>query len=695
MFKLIKQTYNREDILNDGHKFLVGNGKIGIRGLLSEYTKEQLVGFNLAGEYDQVLGKWMETINLPNPFYMRVWTDGESVGLPQSEIISHEQILDLKEATNTRITTFKTSNNELIIKHTYKANFYLKNLMEIQFEIKTLHETKIDIELGLDYDIWDINGPHLVNEVISIENSHIYYKAVSQQQRKPYSMVVSNDLNLEYDLKHENKKFVKRYHKQLKKDESIVFRQWATYEINQESHPISLDTLKDYDQKHQSILNQRWYDSDVILEGDEQAQFALRYSIYHLIILTPEDRRSVAARGISAQTYKGAVFWDSEIFLLPFYLNTNPRAARSILEYRIDTLQKAKEKANYYGYNGAFYAWESVLDGVDACSDFNVTDVFTNRPLKTYFKDKQIHISADVVYALMKYIKQTNDLSILDEGGYEVIEAVAEFFVSRVHYNLFKDYYECLDVIGPDEYHDRVNNNFFTNKMIEFVFNTALSYKNHMNQTLINQIKTVQLKLYIPKPNESGIIEQFDDYEKLLDIAPTELKNQMLDSREYLGGASGLAYPTKVIKQADVITALYLFRNEYSNDILKSNYQYYEPKTEHGSSLSASMYGLIASIIGDHPFAYDMFLKSATIDLHGKGKQYAGTIYIGGSHPAAQGGAYMCATSGFTGLNASDVIEVIPQLPKQITRIKYKLFHHGKQYLIDVTKVSKTIEVIK
>ena len=153
---------------------------------------------------------------------------------------------------------------------------------------------------------------------------------------------------------------------------------------------------------HVQQSENRWDISDVIIEGSEEDQLALRYSIYHLQIIAPShsNKLSIPARGLSGQTYKGAVFWDTEIFMLPFFLHTSPEVANNLVNYRIRTLDGAREKAKYYGFKGAFYAWESHENGEDACSDFNVTDVFTGRPVKTYFKDKQVHISAAVAYAV-------------------------------------------------------------------------------------------------------------------------------------------------------------------------------------------------------------------------------------------------------------------------------------------------------
>ena len=152
--------------------------------------------------------------------------------------------------------------------------------------------------------------------------------------------------------------------------------------------------------------------------------------------------------------------------MLPFFNHTFPELARNLLLYRYHTLVGARRKAQEYGFRGAFYAWESQDEGKDACTLFNITDVFTNRPMRTYFRDKQVHISGDVAYAFWQYFITTGDASIWTDGGAEVVFECARFFLSYMYYNLDKHRYEILDVIGPDEYHDRVHNNAFTNRLV-------------------------------------------------------------------------------------------------------------------------------------------------------------------------------------------------------------------------------------
>ena len=183
---------------------------------------------------------------------------------------------------------------------------------------------------------------------------------------------------------------------------------------------------------HRENFKKKFDNANILVEGDELAQLGISYSIYHLLILSPNHRQSasIPARGLSGQVYKGAVFWDTEIFMFPFFALTAPEIAKTLLKYRIDSLPKAKEKAKEFGCLGAYYPWESIENGKEACSFFNVTDVFTNRPLRTYFKDKQIHISSAVVYALDRYFRYTSDGSFLTQMSWPYEVAL---FIIPVH----------------------------------------------------------------------------------------------------------------------------------------------------------------------------------------------------------------------------------------------------------------------
>jgi len=220
---------------------------------------------------------------------------------------------------------------------------------------------------------------------------------------------------------------------------------------------------------------------------------------------------------------------------------------------------------------------------------------------------------------------------------------------------------------------------------------TTLTFESDL--TLITDIT---LDMYQPDSNPTDcLIPQFDNYFTLEDIPLKDLVDRKLHPHEYFGGGNGLATTTQIIKQADVILMLYLFGERYSLETKSVNWEYYEPRTEHGSSLSACSYSLIAAQIGKVDWAYKYFMKTATIDLTGKGKQYVGTLYIGGTHPAANGGAWMSAVFGLCGIHCdNNIMRINPHLPAHWKKVALPLAFQGQKFRITLTHDAVNIEVI-
>ena len=463
----------------------------------------------------------------------------------------------------------------------------------------------------------------------------------------------------------------------------------------------SIDELNysDLVAEHKVEWDKIWDISEIHIDGDDEAEYSLNYSIYHLNCIAPRNMKgkSIPARGLSGQVYKGAVFWDTEMFMIDYYIHTAPEVAKTLLQYRIDTLSGAKIKAKEYGLDGAYYAWESQEGGYEGCSDYNVTDVFTNRPMRTYFRDKQYHVSAAIVYGLMKYINASGDYDILNNGAMEMVIECAKFYRSLLIRKADSSLYEIHDVVGPDEYHERVNNNAYTNRMAKFVFDTVLelSDKYPLDNKLKEMLQDSSKNILIKKPNENGVIEQFDRYFKLEDVSVETVRSRLINPKEYWGGAYGVASNTQVIKQADIVAMLSMFKNDYTKDIMETNLKYYEPRTEHGSSLSACMYSLLACYTNNPEIAYPMFMKSAKTDLTKGGKEWLGLIYIGGTHPASAGGAWIAAVKGFAGINEEHGQLVCrPNLPEKWNGMNFKLIYKGKWYSVEIKDDKGTISMI-
>jgi nigerose phosphorylase len=719
-FILTATGFNKDDAELNGSKFLLGNGYVGYRGTLEEYGKESQVAVTVAGLYDKVGDAWREPVNAPNGFYTVLCAGGEVLNPLETAPVRHHQTLDMRRAIHGRESVFTTSSNEIRVKSERFLSLDDVHLMAMKYQVKAARAEKLVIRTGVDGDVWDINGPHLAdvhaaqvedrivvnartNEghcLTVVEAIAIDFGDFGTQRVVADGKAVMREIAIDAEPGREYTFF--KFVSLFTSNDGVQSPESAALEHNAAASQRGYRALY---LRHAQAWEARWSRSDVVVGGDPDGQFALRYSIYQLYLVAPvhTDKLSIPARGLSGQTYKGAIFWDTEMFMLPFFLYTNPALAKNLVKYRCHTLDGARRKAAEYGYRGAFYAWESQETGDDACTHFNVTDVFTGRPIRTYFRDKQIHISADVVYGIWQYYLVTGDDSVLFEGGAEVILECARFFYSYAYFKTDRNRFELLDVTGPDEYHERVNNNAFTNAAVKYSLDIAVrvlellkSKDDHYYRALIDRIairdelasiREMSERLYVPAPDpDSLVIEQFDGYERLEELSLKELKSRIKNPNEYLGGACGLATTTKIIKQADVAVMLHVFKNDHSHDVKRANWEYYEPRTEHGSSLSACVYALVAADIGESDWAYGYFMKTATVDLSGDYKRFVGTQYIGGTHPAANGGAWMSAVLGFGGLNSDgDVLKINPSLPPRWSFIDYRVSFRGQDYRVEAT----------
>ena len=694
-----KNDFETADIEKHGSKFLLGNGFMGYRGTMEEYSAEQLVAVNLAGFFDLAEGSnWRESVNAPNPLYTVVVAHGVELNLSTLESVSHNQTLSIKNGIHSRKTVFKVGGANITITAERFVSMTRENIMALKYSVSADKDIDITVKTGIDKNVWDISGKHL-NYINEAQNGNSLELNCETVQLKNKLKVLETVVGLD-NIKNENLLHIANI--SLKANETTEFIKFGGVYHSESLENIDFlnavnagyETLKN---EHIEAWEKIWQNSDVVIEGDTDAQLALRYSIYHLCIIAPHntDKCGIPARGLSGQVYKGAAFWDTEMFMLPFFQFTDSKVARNLLKYRVNTLEGAKRKAKLLGHEGAFFAWESQETGDDACTLFNVTDIFTNRPLRTYFMDKQIHISADIVFAMWDYCRTTGDYTILTDGGLELMYQCMWFFYTYSAFKPHKNRYEILDAIGPDEYHERVNNNAFTNVMVKHaadIFILAIDKVRNNNSEYFNKFDKelswaydFAEKLYVPQPNGNGIIEQFDGYFKLEDVTPEILKTRELKKNEYWGG-HGLASTTMTLKQADVVMMLNVFRNEYSKEVKKANWEFYEPYTEHGSSLSACAYAIVAAEIGNIEWAYKYFMKTASVDLTGDTKQYVGSLYIGGTHPAANGGAWNTAIFGFAGVSfTNDTLDISPRLPKDWDSLSFKLNWKGDKLDIKIT----------
>ena len=467
--------------------------------------------------------------------------------------------------------------------------------------------------------------------------------------------------------------------------------------------------------EHLEEWRRQWERCDIRVDGPDRDQMAVRFAVYHLASMGPQsdDRVSIAAKGIHGEGYKGHVFWDTEIFILPFYVAQFPDVARRLLMYRYHTLPGARRKAREKGYRGAMYAWESADSGDETTPKWSAPHPETGERVRIWCGELEDHITADVAYAVWNYCRWTGDRGFMKEHGMEMIVEAARFWASRAQWNEEKSRYEILGVIGPDEFHEHVNNNAFTNYMARWTLLAAfrlaedfpikweaLLRRLGISEAELDEMRRVTNLLYLPLPDPvSGVIEQSEGYHGLEDVDLAELKAIAEDSGKSVEENFGRErlIGSKLIKQADVVMLGRLLPGLFGEDIWKANWDYYEPRTTHLSSLSASVHSTFASHLGLPEEAYAYFERCISIELEDEKRNLEDGI-----HAANLGGIWQAVVRGFAGIQLLDpasqdgsccgrgkeadpVISINPRLPKTWDRLEIPLACRGRHLRAVIT----------
>lgn len=727
-WKITEPEFKQDRAVATGSNFLIGNGYMGYRGTLEESRKSDFVACIVSDTYDNADGHWRELCNVPNPLYVVLSAGGIPVTRQNCSIVDFARSLDMKRALFSRRTIWQNAHNHLVISSERFASMSDIHLLVSKYRIDAMTDVELSMMMGIDADSWSLNGEHLPKKKLSeLEGKLIADSFTSQGgiQVVVCEGLLDGDREfLNADLTTSEHMITRSASFSLRKGEHLEFsRVAAVFSTNDVEDPmdnalsaVNDARIKGYDKlkaSHENSWKKIWAVSDIRIDGDDIAQTALRFNTYHNIIATPRhtDHLPIGARGLSCQAYQGGAFWDQEIFNLPFFTFIEPDVARKLLIYRYRRLDAARKKAFNLGYRGAFYPWISGDTDEELCPSYFFTDVLTGRRIRNHFNDWQIHVSPDIVYALWQYYVVTGDYDFLERYGAEIAFEVARFLYSFAYFKKVKDRYELIRVLGPDEYHENVDNNAYTNYLSAYATGVALKIYNmlqkHSPKVLEKLIDKLDLtrdeiigweemaeKLYLPQPDsESDLVEQFRGYWDLEDISPGLLQERLIDQDEYWGWPNGIAVETQVMKQADVIQLMFMLPDLFNQRVTKANYDYYEPRTHHRSSLSPSPHSIVASRIGYREEAYRHFMNSLTVDLFDAGTHSSGGTFIGGIHTGACGAAWQMMVLGFAGLRLrQNRVHLFPSLPEHWKMMSFNLVLHGQLLKIDLT--SEDISII-
>jgi kojibiose phosphorylase len=433
--------------------------------------------------------------------------------------------------------------------------------------------------------------------------------------------------------------------------------------------------------RHVAAWAERWRRGGVTIDGEPRLERALRFALYHLIsAANPADPRcSIGARALTGEAYRGHVFWDADIFMLPFFAHAYPKAARALVGYRQRTLAGAQRKAAAYGYRGALYAWESTDTG-DETTPAAVVSPF-GELLPVLCGEEEHHISADVAYAAVAYARVTGDRAALRGAGRDVLVETARFWASRVTRGP-DGLFHILRVIGPDEYHEGVDDNAFTNWMARFnLRRAALAAAAGGDSEEARAFRAIADAMYLGLDERTGLIEQFRGFHdlELVDLSEIGLHHAPAD---LVLGRERIAR-SQVIKQADVVMLLALLWDEVPKAVRRRCFLHYEPRTAHGSSLSPGVHALVAARLGLVEEAERYLEQTADIDLGNTMGNSAG-----GVHAAALGSLWQAVVLGVGGVRPApddgEALWIEPHLLPSIRHLGFPLTWRGRELQVDI-----------
>jgi len=721
----IDTNYRNETI------FTLANGYIGMRGTFEErYSGPKNTSFNgtyINGFYEihdivypeggygfAKIGQTM--LNVADSKIIKLYVDGEEFDLLQGKILFYERVLDMKKGFVERKVKWESPTGKILeVKIKRIVSLNRQHLAAISFTMQPVNFTgKIRFVSAIDGNVSNINdsedvrvGSNLKGKVLkTIDKSVEGLKGwiVQKTQKSNFSYACAIDNVLVADSKYEVSNSLEEdgvkviVDLEAEKGTSYTLNKFISYYTSKdfdENKLVALaleeiekaknDGFETIEKEQEEFLNSFWKDADVIIEGDKALQQGIRFNEFHLLQSVGRDgKTNIAAKGLTGEGYEGHYFWDSDIYIMPFFLYTKPEIAKALVMYRYNLLDAARSRAKELGHKGALYPWRTI-DGPECSAYF---------PAGT----AQYHINADIVYALKRYVEATNDVDFLYDYGCEILFETARFWEDLGAYIPLKGNKFCINcVTGPDEYTALVDNNAYTNYMAKMNLEYAYDIANKMKKEVPQKYQKVASKLnlkdeeivawkkaadnmYLPYSKELDIIPQDDSFLYKERITVDEIPEDqfpLLLHWHYLN-----IYRYQICKQPDVLLLMFLQREKFTKDELKKNYDYYEPITTHDSSLSPAIFSILANEIGYTDKAYKYFMMTARMDLD----DYNDNVKDG-IHAASMAGTWSAVVNGFGGMRVyTNELHFEPRLPKEWNLLSFNVRYKGRKINVKLTK---------
>ncbi len=753
----------REDCFDADHLgkceavMCLGNGYLGLRSAAEEKYLNETRGLLVNGTFNKFDPTAVtELPNAPDMTAIELWVNGERFTLEQGEINQYGRELNIRTAELKREVVWTSPRGDQV-KIVSRRVVSLRRLHDfaLRMEITPLSgDVELKVKSGIDGRVTNTGAQHFTDgDKRLYEGQYFQYLPCTTQSgitfvENTVHRFARNGAAFEEptQLYMELRKIYGGYDLSVRKGETLTIDKYCniytTRDLDVQDKPLrelqafSRDALKDlaamgYEQlaaeTEADWKEQVWDPIPIEIEGNDYDQFAIRFTQYHLRLMIPshDNRMNIGAKGLSGEGYRGHCFWDTEIFLLPYYIFTQPEAARKLEEYRYLSLPGAHKKAEHNGYSGAMFPWESAwLDDGEVTPEYQDVDIVTGLPIKVWSGFIEQHITADVAFGVWQYYMITGDQDYMDRYGYELIFDTARFWVSRledkcrqIHESVNPEtgvtefsetvtedgMYHICDIVGPDEYKEHKTDNAFTNYLAVWNIRKAMEYYELLKKEKPDLFAKLNEKLsldeyyrqwtekvdkvFLPVPNEKNVLPQDSTYLTLKDIDLSKYKAQ-----DFVGGIFRDYNLTQinqiqVSKQADVLVLFFLLEDLFPQEVKAATWEYYAARCLHDSSLSLSTHAVLAADMRQMDLAYDFFEKSTQIDLGP-----VMTTSDAGVHTASFGGIWQGVVYGFGGLRMlGGNLRIDPALPDAWNRLSYTLIWQGQKLKAEVTKDQVTV----
>lgn len=689
-----------------------GNGYLGIRATHEEGYTTQTRGMFLAGLYHRAGEEEpRELVNLPDVVGMHIEIDGEIVNLLAGKLLSYRRELRFATGELRREAVWESVSGQ---RYTLLCERFLSSHNKALFCQRisiTPHNSEccISIATGIDATQTNAGRQHLDETQVRVfdqQTMQAIYRTRSKDAHVAITCACLVSPRAQVSFSAKNRRLQQHSFCELKPGETLtldkycLIERWLDGEMPNEAGQTSLAQLSAcMEQGYEALLGasaavwQAWWRHCRVRvqSATPDDQRALDFALYHLAAMTPvhDERSSIGAKGLTGEGYKGHVFWDTEVFLLPVHLHTQPEIARQLLRYRWLNLAGAHKKAQQNGFAGALFPWESGRTGEEETPAWAAINIRTGLRQKVASALAEHHLVADIAWAVVAYYQATGDEAFMAKEGVELLKETARFWLSRA--TEVNGALELHDVIGPDEYTEHVNNNAYTNYLA--CYNVAMARHfgkrfSQLNEAFSNQLDDFLARLRLPQPRPDGVIPQDDTFFSKPTIDLTRYKANAGSQSVLLDYSRAEVNEMQILKQADVVMLLYMLPWLYGEPVLRANLDYYEPRTIHDSSLSKAIHGIVAARCHEPEQAYRFWREGCQIDLGD-----APHSSDDGIHAAASGAIWLGAVQGFAGVVAmQDELHINPALPKAWTSVAFPCCWRGRKLYITLTHQQLSVE---